>query len=275
MNAIEIKNISKSFKDFKLDNISFNLPSGCILGLIGENGAGKSTTIRLILNGLDLDEGSIKVLNKDNSLIDMNDVGVVSDVFGLPECLNLLEIENVLKNIYSNWNHDVYQDLCKKLDISLDKKYKDMSTGNKMKTRIIAAMSHNPSLLILDEPTNGLDPVVRDEVVNLLFEYTRDENHSILISSHIVSDLEKLCDYIAFMHKGKLLLCEEKDELLNQYGLIKCLNNEEIELDEKAIIKKKVSSYNTEILVDKRYLNSDIHTNNISLEDLFVYLVKE
>lgn len=275
MNAIEIQNVSKSFKDFKLDNISFNLPTGCILGLIGENGAGKSTTIRLILNGLNIDEGNIKVLDKDNSLIDMNDIGVVSDVFGLPECLNLLEIENVLKNIYSNWDHETYQNLCKKLDISLDKKYKDMSTGNKMKTRIIAAMSHNPSLLILDEPTNGLDPVVRDEVVNLLFEYTRDENHSILISSHIVSDLEKLCDYIAFMHKGKLLLCEEKDELLNRYGIIKCSNDEELKIDKKAIIKKKINNYNTEILVDKKYLYSDFHTNSISLEELFVCLVKE
>lgn len=275
MNAIEIINICKKFSGFRLDNVSFNLPMGCILGLIGENGAGKSTTIKLILDILNLENGSINVFGKDHKSLDKNDVGVITDEFGMPDCLNAVELENVMSSIFSNWNHNEYQRLCKVLSIPTDKKFKDLSMGNKMKVRIALAMSHNASLLIFDEPTNGLDPVVRDEVINLLFDFTRNENNSVLISSHIVSDLEKVCDYICFMHDGKSIIYEEKDELLNNYGVVHCIDNDGIKINDDAIIKKKETSYSTEVLVDKRKINSDLHVSPINLEELFIFMVKE
>ena len=275
MNAIELNNVCKSFDGFKLDNVSFNLPTGCILGLIGENGAGKSTTIKLILDVLNLQKGSINVFGKDHKQLDKNDVGVVNDDFGMPDCLNAFQLEDVMSNIFSNWNHDEFVRLCNLLNIPTDKKYKDLSMGNKMKIRIVVAMSHNASLLILDEPTNGLDPVVRDEVISILFDFTRNENHSILISSHIVSDLEKVCDYICFMHDGKVMIYEEKDELLNNYGVIHYANDETLDINENAIIKIKQTSYSKEVLVDRRNLTSDRHVSPINIEDLFVFMVKE
>lgn len=275
MNTIEIQNISKSYKDFKLDNVSFNLPTGCILGLIGENGAGKSTTIKSILDAIDIEAGTINVLGKNNKLLDKNDIGVITDEFGMPDCLNALQLESVMSSIYREWNHDEYHRLCSILNVPMDKIFKELSMGNKMKIRIAIALSHNASLLILDEPTNGLDPLVRDEVINLLFDFTRNDNNSVLISSHIVSDLEKVCDYICFMHNGKNIIYEEKDELLNNYGILHYTDNDDIHIDEKAIIRRRETSYSNELLVDKRMIGSNIHISPINLEELFVFMVKE
>ena len=225
MNALEIKNLSKSFDGFQLDNLNLTLPSGCIMGLIGENGAGKSTTIKLILNMLHKDSGTITILGRDNQeniRLTKEDVGVVMDEVGIPECLTAKQVGNVMKHTFQHWDEAEYKRLLTKLALPDNKQFKDFSRGMKMKLGIAVAMSHGAKLLILDEATSGLDPVVRDEVVDMFGDFTRDENHSILMSSHIVSDLEKLCDYVAFLHKGKLLLCEEKDQLLSEYGLIHC-----------------------------------------------------
>ena len=219
MNALDIKDLNKSFKDFKLDNLNLTLPCGCIMGLIGENGAGKSTTIRLILDILKKDSGTITILgrdNEDNIQLTKEDVGVVMDEAGIPECMTAVQVGNIMSYTFKNWDSGEYAELLKRFDLPADKPFKDFSRGMKMKMSIAIAMSHHAKLLLLDEPTSGLDPVVRDEVVELFFDFTRDEEHSILISSHIVSDLEKLCDYIAFLHKGKLMLCEEKDVLLRR-----------------------------------------------------------
>ncbi len=242
MNALEIKNVCKSFSGFYLDNINLTLPSGCIMGLIGENGAGKSTTIKLILDMLHKDSGTITILGKDNgkniSLI-KEDVGIVMDEVGIPECLTTKQVAKVMKHTFRNWDEVEYIRLLQKLSLPDNKPFKDFSRGMKMKLGIAVAMSHGAKLLLLDEPTSGLDPVVRDEVVDMFYDFTRDENHSILISSHIVSDLERLCDYVAFLHKGKLLLCEEKDELLSEYGIIHCTVEQLSVLDENAVKYKK------------------------------------
>ena len=193
MNALELKKVSKSFSGFYLDNISFTLPSGCIMGLIGENGAGKSTTIKLILDMLHKDSGTITILGKDNGkdiALTIEDGGVVLDEVGMPECLTAKQIGNVMKHTFRNWNEDEYVRLLQKLSLPDNKPFKDFSRGMKMKLGIAVALSHGAKLLLLDEPTSGLDPVVRDEVVDMFYDFTRDENHSILISSHIVSDLE-------------------------------------------------------------------------------------
>ena len=278
MNALELKKVSKSFSGFYLDNISFTLPSGCIMGLIGENGAGKSTTIKLILDMLHKDSGTITILGKDNEneiSLTKEDVGVVMDEVGMPECLTAKQIGKVMKHTFRNWNEDEYDRLLKKLSLPDNKQFKDFSRGMKMKLGIAVAMSHGAKLLLLDEPTSGLDPVVRDDVVDMFYDFTRNEKHSILISSHIVSDLEKLCDYVAFLHKGKLLLCEEKDMLLSEYGIIHCTAEQLSGFDSDVIKYKKETPYGAEAIVLRKNTPNGFKLSPISIEELFVFMVKE
>lgn len=278
MNALEIRNLTKSYPGFTLDNINLTLPSGCIMGLIGENGAGKSTTIKLILDMIHKDNGSITILGKnngDNIELTKEDIGVVMDEVGIPECLTVKQVGNVMKHTFQNWDEAEYARLVQKLALPDKKQFKEFSRGMKMKLGIAIALSHNAKLLILDEATSGLDPVVRDEVVEMFSDFTRDESHSILISSHIVSDLEKLCDYIAFLHKGKLLLCEEKDQLLAEYGLIHCTADELQSLPSDAIKYKKENSYGAQAMVLRNAVPSGVRVSPISIEELFVFMVKE
>lgn len=278
MNALEIKNLTKTYPGFTLDNLSLTLPSGCIMGLIGENGAGKSTTIKLILDILHKDGGIIKILGKDNGdniSLTKEEIGIVMDEAGIPECLTVRQVGNIMRNTFKNWDDAEYGRLVKKLSLPDKKRFREFSRGMRMKLGIAIAMSHNSRLLILDEATSGLDPVVRDEVVEMLGDFTRDENHSILISSHIVSDLEKLCDYIAFLHKGKLLLCEEKDRLLAEYGVIHCTAEELGSLSPDAVIHKKENAYGAEAMVRRSEVPSGIGVSPVSIEELFVFMIKE
>ena len=278
MNALEIKNLTKSYPDFTLDNINLTLPSGCIMGLVGENGAGKSTTIKLILDMIHKDSGSVTILGKDNGdnmKLTKEDIGVVLDEVGIPECLTVDQVGKVMKHTFQNWNDVEYSRLVQKLALPDKKQFKEFSRGMKMKLGIAIAMSHNSKLLILDEATSGLDPVVRDEVVEMFNEFTRDESHSILMSSHIVTDLEKLCDYIVFLHKGKLLLCEEKDLLLEEYGLVHCSVDEFQTIPFHSVKYKKENAYGVEAMVLRNAVPSDIRISPISIEELFVFMVKE
>ncbi len=278
MNALEIRNLTKSYPDFTLDSINLTLPSGCIMGLIGENGAGKSTTIKLILDMIHKDSGSITILGKDNGdniKLTKEDIGVVMDEVGIPECLTVKQVGNVMKHTFQNWDNAEYARLVQKLELPDKKQFKELSRGMKTKLGIAIAMSHNSKLLILDEATSGLDPVVRDEVVEMFSDFTRDESHSILISSHIVSDLEKLCDYIAFLHKGKLLLCEEKDQLLAEYGLIHCTADELQRLPSDAVKYKKENAYGVQAMVSRSAVPTGFRVSPISIEELFVFMVKE
>jgi len=277
MNALEIKDLRKSFPGFTLDGVSFSLPQGCIMGFVGENGAGKSTTIKLILDILHKDGGSITILGKDNGenmKLTKEDVGVVMDEVGLPLCLTAKQVGKIMANTFKNWDGAEYARLLSKLSLPENKEFKDFSRGMKMKLGIAIAMSHGAKLLILDEPTSGLDPVVRDEVVEMFYDFTRDETHSILISSHIVSDLEKLCDYIAFLHKGKLLLCEEKDELLERYGMVHCTVEEAKSLPAEAVVYKKENPYGASVVVLRSKIPCGTKTSPISIEDIFIFTVK-
>ena len=278
MNALEIKHLCKSFPGFCLDDLNLTLPSGCILGLIGENGAGKSTTIKLILDVLHKDSGSITILgrdNLDNIRLTKEDVGVVLDEVGIPECLNTHQVGKVMSLTFRNWNNDAYKGYLKALAIPEKKPFKDFSRGTKMKLGIAIALSHGAKLLLLDEATNGLDPVAREQVVELLSEFTRDESHAILISSHIVSDLEKICDYIAFLHKGKLMLCEEKDLLMSRYGILHCTKAQLTDLDPGAVLHKTESPYAVEALVLRDAVPEGTALSPISIEELFVFMSKE
>ena len=278
MNALEIKNLTKSFSGFKLDDLNLTLPCGCIMGLIGENGAGKSTTMKLILDILHKDSGSITILGRDNQddiRVTKEDVGVVMDEVGIPECLTVSQVGKVMRHTFRNWDDGEYNRLLIKLSLPQNKPFKEFSRGMKMKLGIAVAMSHGAKLLLLDEATSGLDPVVRDEVVEMFSDFTRDETHSILISSHIVSDLEKLCDYVAFLHKGKLLLCEEKDILLAQYGIIHCTAEQFIGLNADTVKYKKETPYGVEAMVLRDAVPNGISISPVSIEELFIFMVKE
>ncbi len=278
MNALEIKNLTKKFPGFTLDGLTLTLPSGCIMGLIGENGAGKSTTIKLILDMLHKDGGSITILGRDNGdniRLTKEDVGVVMDEVGIPECLTTKQVGKIMKFTYRNWDAEAYERLLAKLALPDNKPFKDFSRGMKMKLGIAIAMSHGSKLLLLDEATSGLDPVARDQVVEMFYDFTRDESHSILISSHIVSDLEKLCDYVAFLHKGKLLLYEEKDRLLGEYGIVRCTAEQLAGLNPKAVKYRKESPYGLELIVKREAVPNRIQVSPVNIEELFLFMVKE
>lgn len=278
MNALEIRDLCKSYPGFSLQNLTLTLPQGCIMGLIGENGAGKSTTIRLILEMAQKDSGSIRILGKDNTeniSLAKEDIGVVLDEVGFPECLTAQQVGNIMKNTYRNWNPDVYKMYMKELALPENKEFKEFSRGMKMKLGIAVALSHNPKILILDEATSGLDPVIRDEVLDIFSEFTRDENHAVLMSSHIVSDLEKICDYIAFLHKGRLLLCEEKDRIMEEYGILRCSADQMAELDPAAVKGKKESAYGVEAIVERDKVPATLQLSPVDIEQLFIFMVKE
>ena len=254
MNALEIKGLSRSFKNFELKDVSFVLPEGCIMGMVGENGAGKSTTIKLILNMLKKESGEIKLFGKDFDDSVKEDVGAVLDDLGLPDCLDIKKTEKVMKGIFRNWESDTYFDLCQRL-------------------RIVIALSHKAKLLLLDEPTSGLDPLVRDEILDILNDYTREDNHSILISSHIVSDLEKLCDYIVFIHNGRIILCKEKDELVNEYGTVNLSADDFAKIDSEHILHYEKNPYGIRAIVKRAAGKYDFE--RVDIEELFVAMIKE
>ena len=278
MNALEIKNVSKRYAGFALDTLDLTLPCGCIMGLIGENGAGKTTTIKLILDMIRRDGGSISVLGRDNKegfSLTKEEIGVVFDEAGFSNCLTPRHVGKIMRNIYRAWDDDAYADYLKKLDLPENKRFKDFSRGMKMKLSIAVALSHHARLLILDEPTSGLDPVVRDEVTDIFSDFTRDERNAVLISSHIVSDLEKICDYIAFLHKGKLMLCEEKDVLRERYGIIRCTAAELAGIDPGAVVGKRVSPYGVEAIVARDKAPRGAELSPVDIEQLFIFMAKE
>ena len=276
MTAIEIKRLEKHYPGFDL-RLDLTLPRGCILGLVGENGAGKTTTIKTLLGAIRQDGGEIRVLGRDlreeNAAL-REQIGVVLDEPGYPECVTARQLGGIMAGIFRNCEKETYAALLEKLGIPENKAFKELSRGMKMKLSIAVALSHRAQLLILDEPTSGLDPVVRDEVVALFSDFTLDENHAILISSHIVSDLEKLCDYIAFLHQGRLLLCEEKDRLLEEYGLAHLSRADFAALDPAAVIGSRRSPYGVSAVVRRELVPRGLPVEPVNIEDLFVLMVK-
>lgn len=281
MNALEIKNISKTYKNFKLDDVSFVLPCGHIMGLNGENGAGKSTIINCILDIIEMDSGSISVLgqkNDKNNVSLKENIGVVLTASDVYDNYTVKQVENIMKDVYKQWSHEVYDYYMNKFSLPLNKMIRDFSRGMKMKMAITIALSHQPKLLILDEATSGLDPIMRDEILDVFLEFVQDENHAILLSSHISSDLEKIADYITFIHEGKLILSTSKDELIYEYGLMKCRNDELDMIDKEDIIRYRIKTYEVEILVKNREKMARKYPNCIvdstKLDDIMMLYVK-
>ena len=256
MNALEIHGLTKRRGDFALQGLDLTLPAGCIMGLIGENGAGKSTTIRLVLNGLQRNGGTIAVYGKDNralTALEREDIGVVLDEVGLPEYLTAAQIGCMMAGIFTRWQPEAYRDYLRRLAMG-------------------RAIMAKPKLLLLDEATSGLDPVVRDDILTILSDFTRNEEHAVLISSHIVSDLEKICDYIAFLHRGRLLLCEEKDRLTEEYGILRGTTEG---IEPAAVCGQRATPYGTEYLVRRSAVPAGVPLGQVNIEDLFVFMAKE
>ena len=278
MNAIELSHVTKHFPGFTLQDLSLTVPSGTICGLVGENGAGKSTTIRLLMGALRPDSGTCTVLGADSAAPEFlslkEDIGVVLDEARFPETLNARELEQVLALTYTNWESDTFRRYMDRFQLPEKKLFKDFSRGMKMKLSIAAALSHRARLLILDEATAGLDPIVRDEVVEVFREFVCDDDHSILICSHIVSDLEKLCDYAAFLHRGRLLFCEEKDALLERCGLLSCTAGQLAELEPNAVLGSVRSPYGAVALVRRDGVPAGFELEKPTLEDIILFQVK-
>ena len=251
--ALIISGLTKTYKDFMLNGVSFSVPCGSIVGLIGENGAGKSTTINAVLGLIQKEAGSICVLGKeqlDNEIKEQ--IGVVFDGNNYPEIFSTRKLNRVMKDIYHSWEEHTFLNLLKKFFLPADKPIKQFSKGMKMKLAIAVALSHNSKLLILDEATSGLDPVIRDDILDILLDFAQDETHSILISSHITTDLEKIADYIVFIHEGQVVFSKLKDELIEQYGIIKCGAAQFEALDKLDIIVYRKMDYEWQVLVADR-----------------------
>lgn len=277
-NAIEIKNLSKQYKGFLLDNISLNIPKGSIVGLVGENGAGKSTLINLIL-GISLPtSGSVTVLNQANDKDEFSntkqDIGVVLDAPSFPITITVKQVNKIMKLTYKNWNETKFFENIKKFKLPLDKQFKDFSKGMQVKLSLAVALSHNAKLLVMDEPTSGLDPFAREEVVEHFMDFTREEDNTILISSHIISDLEKACDYIAYIHNGKLALFDEKDTMFEKYGILKLSKQQFEELPSEAVITKKEGAFGVEAFVYRQKVNESYNFEHVSLEDIVLNCLK-
>ncbi|MDO4274764.1 MAG: ABC transporter ATP-binding protein [Eubacteriales bacterium] len=254
-NALTVDRLTKKYKDFALKDISFQVPRGSIVGLIGENGAGKSTTIKSILGLIKKDGGEITVLGQKEEEVSAEtreQIGVVFDGTNFSEELTPVRLNKVLKDIYQSWDENLYFSLLKQLSLPENKKISAFSRGMKMKLSIAAAFSHHPRLLILDEATSGLDPVMRDDILDMFLDFVQEEENSILVSSHITSDLEKIADYIVFIHKGEIIFSQAKDELLENYGIIKCGAAQFDEIENQDIITCRRMDYEWQILTADR-----------------------
>ena len=279
-NAIEINGLTKRYDGFTLDNVSFNVPKGSIMGFIGQNGAGKTTTINSIVNIVKKDGGEIKLLGLDNEKDEYEvkkKLAAVFDELPFDDRLNADAIDKILREIYEEWSSETFFNYLDRFSLPRKKKFGKFSKGMKMKLQIASALSHNAKLLVMDEATTGLDPVVRNEILDIFLEYLQNEDHSILMSSHITSDLDKIADSVTFIDKGKLLITGYKDDILDSHGILKCTKDEYKEIASEDIVSTRLNDFGAEIMVSdkascsKKYSGAVI--DNATLEDIMLYYV--
>lgn len=280
--VIEIKNVTKDYGDFRLDNISFSVPEGSVCGFIGQNGAGKTTTIKAILDVINVDAGEIFVFGQDvkvDSARLREDIGVVFDEMGFHEFMTGKDINIMMKNIYKHWDERVFFDYLKRFSLPAKKPCGDFSRGMRMKLQIAVALSHNAKLLIMDEPTSGLDPIVRNEMLQIFREYVIEEDHTILLSSHITGDLEKLADEVVFINGGKIVLAGNKDEILEKHGLLKCKKEKLKEINDALIVHAEVETFGVTALVNDKNVCARLYPEMVmeqaSLEDIMLFYVSK
>lgn len=276
-NLLEIKGLTKRYDGFTLDSIDLAIPKGCIMGFIGENGAGKTTTIKLILNLIHRDQGLIKVFGLDNQKHELQikqDLGVVFDESNFPDSILVPHVDAVMKRIYRNWDSNTFYNYIDKFSLPTKKEYKSFSRGMKMKLSLAVALSHNPRLLLLDEATSGLDPVIRDEILDVFLEFIQDEEKSILVSSHIISDIEKIADYIVFIHQGRIVFAESKEDLACNYGILKCTIADFETLEQQYIKGYRKNQFGVEALVLKEHFKKGYLVDPASLEQIMLFTIK-
>lgn len=280
---LELQEVSKAYRrsDFKLDKVSFRLPYGAIMGFVGENGAGKTTTIDCILNTIRRDEGNILLFGKEMTDGDKElreNIGVVYDGDNFPGYLNPAQLSDIMGGLYKQWDNGLFLDYLKRFRLPPKKKIKTYSRGMTMKLAIAAALAHHPKLLILDEATSGLDPVMREEILEVFLEFIEEEEHSILLSSHITSDLEKIADYITFIHEGRIILTASKNELAYEYGIMRCKESQFQELDKEDVVAYRKRDFQTDVLTadakkaERKY--RDVVIDRVSIDEIMVMLVK-
>jgi len=279
-NILEVEDLTKQYAGFKLDHVSFSVPKGTIMGLIGENGAGKTTTISAILDLIRKDEGTVRFWGQElsSSRQFREDIGVVFDGINFYETLTPAKVGKISGAAYRQWDSSLYRNYLDRFQLPADREIKSMSKGMKMKLCIAIALSHRPKLLILDEATGGLDPVMRDDILDVFLDFVQDEEHSILMSSHITSDLEKIADYITFIHQGKVLFCKTKDELRYRYGIIRCGAAVFDRIDREEILALRKEDYQWNVLVaDKekaRKKYKDAIVDDATIDDIMLLYVK-
>lgn len=279
-NVITLKGVSKDYGDFKLDNVSFSVPEGSVCGFIGQNGAGKTTTIRIILDAINRDGGEVyvfgKSMDKDSAAV-REEIGVVFDEMGFHDFLSAAQINTIMKNIYKNWNQEKYFKYLKRFSLPAKKACGSFSRGMRMKLQIATALSHEAKLLIMDEPTSGLDPIVRNEMLQIFREFVVEEDHTILLSSHITGDLEKLADEVVFIDGGKIILQGNKDELLEKHGILRCKKDEVKNINRDLIVSAEISSLGAEVLVNDRKAAEKMYPQMIvepaGLEEIMIHYV--
>lgn len=279
--ALDISGLTKRYRDFTLDSVSFSVPYGTIMDVVGENGAGKTTTIDCILNTIARDSGEIKIFGKemqDRDTDTREKIGVVYDGDNFPGYWSARQLSQVMDGLYSQWDNALFQKYLKDFKLPVNRKIKHYSRGMTMKLAIAAALSHHPQLLILDEATSGLDPIMRDEMLDVFLEFVQEEDHSILLSSHITSDLEKVADYITFIHDGKLILTASKDDLIYNYAVMRCKESQFHVLDPSDILAYRKRDFQIDVLVpngkeaERKY--KDIVVDHVSVDDIMLLLVK-
>lgn len=279
-NAVELKGVSKDYGDFLLDDVSFSVPEGSVCGFIGQNGAGKTTTIQIILDAINRDGGEVYVFGKSmdqDAAAVREDIGVVFDEMGFHDFLTAAQINIIMKNIYKNWNQETYFDYLKRFSLPVKKACGSFSRGMRMKLQIAAALSHEAKLLIMDEPTSGLDPIVRNEMLQIFREFVVEEDHTILLSSHITGDLEKLADEVVFIDGGKIVLTGNKDELLEKHGILRCKKDEVKNIDKDLIVSAEITSMGAEVLINNKKAAEKMYPQMILepavLEEIMIYYV--
>lgn len=281
-NVVELKDVTKDYGDFKLDQVSFTVPEGSVCGFIGQNGAGKTTTIKLMLDVIKADQGEIRLfgenIEKDSARL-REDIGVVFDEMGFHEFMTGRDINIMMKNIYKNWDEDVFFDYLKRFSLPSRKQCGDFSRGMRMKLQIAVALSHHAKLLIMDEPTSGLDPIVRNEMLQIFREFVIEEDHTILLSSHITGDLEKLADEVVFINAGKIVLSGNKDDILEKHGLLKCKKSELEKISEPLIVNVQPGTFGVEVLVNDRKACEKLYPQMViepaTLEDIMLFYVNK
>lgn len=280
-NLLEIKNLSKQYPSFALKGVSFNVPSGSIVGFIGENGAGKTTTIKLILNEIARDSGTIQIFGMDNIRDERKikeQIGVVFDESYFYGEFKTGDIASILKRVFSSWDDNLYQRYLQEFKLPSDKAIKEFSKGMKMKLSIASALAHKPRLLILDEPTSGLDPIIRSDILDIFLDFIQDETHSILFSSHITSDIEKVADYVTFIHEGRIIFEHAKDDLLGNYGILKCSSADFGKVQKSGLVRWRKAEMGYEALVpDKetaKRLYPQFIVDNATIDEIMLLYVK-